>query len=94
MRRERLHWLRHYSPAQQVATLIPTVDGSDAVVWWQQIRTGAAACRATPDGGFLCQEIVLAPIAQWRAIVVLLAWILVFVLVTAVFVKRRDVPQT
>lgn len=91
---ERFHWLRDYSPSQQVAWLTPAGEGSDAVVWWQQIRTGESACRASPDGGFSCQEVLLGPIPQWRAIVVILAWVAVFALVTAVFVKRRDVPQT
>ncbi|MGH2785654.1 MAG: hypothetical protein ACRDJ1_10360, partial [Actinomycetota bacterium] len=90
---ERFNWLRHYSPAQQVARLIPASEDTDVVVWWHEIRTGASSCRASPDGGFLCEEKLLTPIPQWRAIVVILAWIAVVGLITAVFVKRRDVPQ-
>jgi hypothetical protein len=85
--------VRHFSPAQQVARLFDTqlVDGG--VVWWAPLRAGAFACTRGHEGLVQCEERVLAPIPQWRAVAVLAAWIVVAGLIGAYFVRRRDVPQ-
>ena len=93
----RFHWLRHFLPAQQVATLIPQFAGgvdTNGYVWWPPVLAGSVSCSATP-GGFevTCTETLLKPIPHWRAAIVLGAWVLVPALLAWIFVRRRDVPQ-
>lgn len=92
----RFNWLRHFLPAQQVGTLIPPFAGADTTgyAWWPPELVGSVACTATP-GGFevTCTETLLKPIPQWRAALVLGAWVLVAALLAWIFVRRRDVPQ-
>jgi hypothetical protein len=92
----RFHWLRHFLPAQQVATLIPQFAGVETTgyVWWPPILAGSVSCTATP-GGFAvtCTETLLKPIPHWRAALVLGAWVLVATLLAWIFIRRRDVPQ-
>ncbi len=92
----RFHWLRHFLPAQQVATLIPQFAGVETTgyAWWPPVLAGSVSCSASP-GGFevICTETLLKPIPHWRAALVLGAWVLVAGLLAWIFVRRRDVPQ-
>jgi hypothetical protein len=92
----RYQWMRHFLPAQQIATLIPPSPRAETIgyAWWPPIRVGATSCTATPDGfGVVCTEKILPLIPQWRAAVVLGAWILGVALLAWIFVRRRDIPQ-
>lgn len=90
----RFESIRHFSPAQQVARLFDVQLLQGGVVWWEPLRTGPTSCTLGPDGGLVeCRERILPPIPQWRAVVVLLAWIVVAGLIGAYFLRRRDVPQ-
>lgn len=92
----RFHWLRHFLPAQQVATLIPQFAGVETTgyAWWPPVLAGSVSCSASP-GGFevTCTETLLEPIPHWRAALVLGAWVLVAGILAWIFVRRRDVPQ-
>lgn len=92
----RYDWTRHFLPAQQIATLIPPSPRAETIgyAWWPPVRVGSASCTAAPDGfGVVCTEKLLAPIPQWRAALVLGAWIMGAALLAWIFVRRRDVPQ-
>jgi hypothetical protein len=91
------HWLRHYFPVQQIATLLPTPERiTTAYVWFPRV-SGGVACEQAPGIGGLqfqqCREILLKPIPHWRASAVLAGWIVAFAFGAYGILRARDVPQ-
>jgi hypothetical protein len=91
----RFDWLRHISPSQQVAALIPPPFLQErGYVWFPPQSSGAVTCAPAPGGSnVLCTEKLLGPIPQARAVIVLVVWIALAAVVGWLFVRRRDVPQ-
>ena len=89
------HWLRHFSPVQQVAALLPTPERiATAYVWFPRVTGGFVCDRtSTPDGFPNCREILFKPIPHWRASVVLATWTVGFALLAWAVLRARDVPQ-
>jgi ABC-2 family transporter len=93
------HFLRHYSPVQQVATLVPRLTTIGTGYAWPPRLVGGVVCQPSsvtgPGGGTFgtCREIMLKPIPHWRASVVLSAWLIGFVLLAWSALRARDVPQ-
>jgi hypothetical protein len=92
----RFHWLRHWLPAQQVATLLPAGPDISSGYQWVGVQTAGFTCEPAPagsDGFDVCREIMLKPIPHWRATLVLLAWMVGFALLAWSVLRARDVPQ-
>ena len=90
----RFIWLRHYSPTQQVASLLPqpaTISSGHA---WPPPIVQRVVCgepiAGSPD---FCREVLLKPIPHWRASLVLGGWVLAFALAAWAVLRARDVPQ-
>ena len=86
-------WLRVATPSQQIARLLPINQDliGGGYVWFPRVIS-KGVCRTS--GGFTrCREVLLRPIPQWRAVAVLLGWILLASLIAWVFLRARDVPQ-
>jgi ABC-type transport system involved in multi-copper enzyme maturation permease subunit len=90
------HWLRHVLPTQQIARLLPPPADNffgGGYVWWTSVGSGRVVCEPRGVGISECREIPVPPIPQWRAILVLLAWIAAASLIASFVVRSRDVPQ-
>jgi hypothetical protein len=97
---DKYHWLRHYFPVQQIATLLPTPERiTTAYVWFPRVIGGVACEQAPPPAGISgpafqqCREILLKPIPHWRASAVLAGWIVAFAFGAYSILRARDVPQ-
>ena len=88
-------WLRHALPTQQIARLIaPPLRGiGGSYVWFPLATSGRSVCTKDPRGFDFCHDVLLPPVPQWRAVVVLLGWILLATLIAWIFLRARDVPQ-
>jgi ABC-type transport system involved in multi-copper enzyme maturation permease subunit len=87
---QKFHWLRHFLPTQQVASLLPTPTRiTTAYVWYPPVTGGFVCDRTT---GF-CREILFKPIPHWRASLVLVAWTIGFAMLAWGVLRARDVPQ-
>jgi hypothetical protein len=93
------HWLRHYFPTQQIATLLPRPPLATGYVWHDLIN-GGFTCPPPPPPGVSpgqiigeCREIMLRPIPHWRASAVLGAWLIGFALIAWGVLRARDVPS-
>jgi ABC-type transport system involved in multi-copper enzyme maturation permease subunit len=90
----KFHWLRHYLPTQQIASLLPTPTKiTTAYVWYPKVTGGFVCTRNASEFFENCREIVFKPIPHWRASLVLVGWTLGFALVAWGVLKARDVPQ-
>jgi hypothetical protein len=92
---DKYHWLRHYFPVQQIATLLPAPHRvGTAYVWFSRLTGGVVCEPSVSPGAFQqCREILLKPIPHWRASLVLVGWTVVFALAAWGLLRARDVQQ-
>ena len=89
----RFNWLRHWLPAQQIATLLPPFPNIVGGYSWVGLQTAGVKCDEQAGVGFsVCTEIILRPIPAWRASLVLSAWIAGFAFLAWTALRSRDAP--
>lgn len=83
--------LRHASPSQQIAFLLDAQHyvGGDAVspLWYEKMDK---IVESSFGGPAKFQE--LSTIPHWRALIVLVAWMLLGVIIAIVAIRKRDLP--